>query len=85
MKLTSAEMLAARMKQRGISYQMLAGAAGVSKSFISHLTSGRKSTCTPAVASRIEVTLDVPKGFLFVERTSTVDGRSIPRRGKVAA
>lgn len=71
MKLASPDTLRALMIQRGFSYDRLARYSGCSKGFISHLTSGRKSTCTPALAENIAEALDVPLRILFVPVTST--------------
>jgi len=75
MKLASPDTLRALMIQRGFSYDRLARYAGCSKGFISHLTSGRKSTCTPALAENIAEALDVPLRILFVPATSTAGSR----------
>ncbi|OCB09339.1 hypothetical protein A5717_26275 [Mycolicibacterium porcinum] len=41
--------------------------SGVHPSFIDHLLSGRRSSCTPQVADRIAEALRVPTGVLFDE------------------
>lgn len=66
MKLTSAATLRALMDQRGFSMSRLGRYAGCSKSFIAHLCSGRKTTCTPQLAERIAEALEVPLDILFV-------------------
>jgi transcriptional regulator with XRE-family HTH domain len=71
MKLTSRATLRALMAQKDVSLQDLGNAAGVSKGFVSHLTAGRKSTCTPRVADAIARRLDVPIELLFVPSVST--------------
>lgn len=76
MRLTSAATLRALMQQKAVSYSDMALAAGRSKGFISHLTAGRKKTCTPQVAERIARRLDVPLAILFVPSTSTTNGGS---------
>lgn len=83
MKLTSADTLRALMAQRGLSYETLARYAGCSKSFVSHLTRGRKTTCTPALAERIAEALSVPLEILFVPSVSA-DGGHIVRSGRAA-
>lgn len=83
MKLTSPDTMRALMHQRGFSYDRLARYAGCSKGFISHLTSGRKSTCTPALAENIAEALDVPLRVLFVPGLSAVSGRSIKEQPTV--
>ena len=46
MRLRSAETLRALMRQQNLSLGALASAAQCSKSFVSHLLSGRRSSCT---------------------------------------
>ena len=84
MRLTSPDTLRALMAQRGLSYETLARYAGCSKSFISHLTSGRKNTCTPQLAERIAEALQVPLAIIFVPSASAASGRIIRSREKVA-
>jgi len=67
------------MAQRGLSYETLARYAGCSKSFISHLTSGRKNTCTPPLAERIAEALQVPLEIIFVPSASAASGQNIRR------
>jgi transcriptional regulator with XRE-family HTH domain len=77
MRLQSADTLKALMKQRDFSMDRLARYSGCSKSFISHLTAGRKTTCTPKLATRIAEALEVPRGILFVETVSTDRSESV--------
>lgn len=84
MKLQSPDTLRALMGQRGFSYERLARYAGCSKSFVSHLTSGRKTTCTPALAENIAEALDVPLTLLFVPSVSADSGRNAKASGKAA-
>lgn len=77
MRLQSSETLIALMRQRDIGQGRLARYAGCSKGFISHLTSGRRSTCTPLVAERIAEALDVPLAILFVPSVPVSDRRSV--------
>lgn len=77
MKLTSPATLKALMEQKSFSYERIARYAGCSKSMISHLTSGRKSTCTPRLAENIAEALEVPLEILFVPSLSTDAGRSV--------
>ena len=77
MKLTSPDTLRALMAQRGFSYERLARYAGVSKSFISHLTSGRKTTCKPSTAEHIAEALDVPLRILFAPSVSADSGQNV--------
>lgn len=70
MKLASSDTLKALMEQRRFSHEQMARYAGCSRGFISHLTAGRKSSCTPQLAARIAEALDVPLEVLFVPRIS---------------
>jgi plasmid maintenance system antidote protein VapI len=79
MKLTSGAILRAFMDERKVSNNDVALAAGVGRTFISALVNGRRSSCTPQVAARIERFLGVPEGVLFVARTSAVSGRQIKK------
>jgi transcriptional regulator with XRE-family HTH domain len=80
MRLRSAETLRALMRQQNLSLSALASAAQCSKSFISHLLSGRRSTCTDDLASRIASALDVPVHVLFVPAKSISGRRADARR-----
>lgn len=70
MRLQSPDTLRALMAQRSYSLERLARDAGCSKSFISHLTSGRKATCTPELAERIAEALEAPVTLLFMSSPS---------------
>ena len=83
MKLESPDTLRALMAQRGFSYDRLARYAGVSKSFISHLAKGRKTTCKPETAQRIAEALDLPLEILFTPSVSADSGQNI-RAGRAA-
>lgn len=85
MKLQSPDTLRALMGQRGYSYDRMGRYAGVSKSFISHLTAGRKSTCKPETAERIAEALDVPLSILFVPSVSADSGQNVTTPRKAAA
>lgn len=76
MKLRSKEILAAFMRQKDFSMGRLARYAGCSKSFISHLRSGYKTSCSPDLADRIAEALDVPTEALFDQRASAGCGDS---------
>lgn len=76
MRLQSPELLRSLMARREMSLGTLARYAGCSKSFVSHLTGGRKKTCTPRLAERIAEALDVPVDLLFVPSTSAGCGSS---------
>lgn len=79
MKLQSRDILKSLMEdeRRNFSMARLARYSGCSKSFISHLLAGRKSTCTPELATRIAEALDVPVELLFVPNASADSGRNI--------
>lgn len=84
MKLIDPELLRRVMARRGTSLADLARSAGVSKGFISHLTAGRKKTCTPRVAQRIAERLDVDLDFLFVPSVSPTGGQIANQQRKAA-
>lgn len=81
MKLRSAATLAALIDQekdaRGLTQAQLAREAGVTPPFISHLLSGRKTSCTPETAAAIARALGVPRRILWLPTRSSVRGRSI--------
>lgn len=84
MRLTSPDTLRALMAQRGFSMDRLARYAGCSKGMVSHLTSGRKRSCTPQLATNIAEALDVPLELLFVPQVVTQsahDGNAVAGRG----
>jgi transcriptional regulator with XRE-family HTH domain len=83
MKLRSAEVLRAFMKQKGFSTQRLATYSGCSKSFVGFLATERKTSCTKQLADRISEALDVPVEVLFEHRTSAGSGHNV--KGKAAA
>jgi transcriptional regulator with XRE-family HTH domain len=85
MRLTSAATLRALLQQKDVSYGELAASAKVSKGFISHLTSGRRNTCTPRVAEAIVRRLDVPTSILFVASASTAMGTNRKHQRRNAA
>lgn len=84
MKLRSAEILVAFMRQKDFSLSRMARYAGCSKSFIGHLASGHKTSCTPGLAARIAESLDVPLEALFEPRASAVSGQDSKTREMVA-
>lgn len=85
MKLTSSDTLKALMEQRRFSHEQMSRYAGCSRGFISHLTSGRKKSCTPQLATRIAEALDVPLELLFAPQVSPAVGTIRPRRAKASA
>src|SRR5690349_16063956 len=84
MQLNSADTFKALLEQRNYSHERLARYAGCSRGFISHLTAGRKNSCSAELAERIVEALDVPLMLLFTPGDST-DGRSFPmHKGRAA-
>lgn len=79
MRLASAATLSALMGQRDLSMGTLARYAGCSKGFISHLTSGRRRTCTPELAERIAEALQVPLEVLFVPSVASAEQQNAKR------
>lgn len=77
MRLRSADILNAFMKQKNFSAQRLATYSGCSKSFIGFLKTGHKNSCTPKLATSIAEALDVPLEVLFEQRASADSGRNI--------
>lgn len=71
MRLQSADTLKALMKQKHMGLDRMSRSVGCSRGFISHLTSGRRSSCKPLTAERIAEALDVPLEILFEARVST--------------
>lgn len=84
MRLTSRDTLRALMAQKDVSLQDLGNAAGVSKGFVSHLTAGRKTTCTPRVADAIARRLDIPLEILFMPSVSSSTKSFVNDQRKVA-
>lgn len=85
MKLASSDMLKVTMERRRCSHEQLARWAGCSRGFISHLTSGRKTSCTPDLAERIAEALDVDLSLLFVPKVEPVRGERTNRQGRKVA
>lgn len=77
MKLRSPEMLRIMMRDHGFSMARLARYADCSKSMISHLCEGRKSSCSQELAVRIAEAFGVSAEVLFEPRASAVSGRNI--------
>ena len=64
-RLTSNIALGQYMTYQGQTNRSLALKAGVSTSMVALLRSGRRTSCTPRVASAIERALSVPPNVLF--------------------
>lgn len=71
-RLISAQALAQYMTFRGHTVRSLAARVGRSRSLIGHLRSGRRKTCAPDIARKIERELQAPPGSLFDPRLSHV-------------
>jgi len=67
------------MQQHQFSHARLARYADCSKGFVSHLTSGRRESCTPALAARIAEALQIPVEVLFDPRVSPTAGHLEPK------
>lgn len=85
MELHNREGLVERMAEKKFSLERLARYAGCSKGMVSHLTAGRRKTCSPVLAENIVEALDVPFSFLFVPRVSTTERRNENLMKTVAA
>lgn len=84
MKLRSADTLRALMRQDDFSLARLARYSGCSKSFISHLLAGRRSTCTDELGERIAEALSVPTEILFAPSKSLSKGQIDNQRAGAA-
>jgi len=69
-KLISRRVLVDYMSHRQMTVRELAKIAKVSPSTVGHLRSGKRGTCQPATARRIEEALNAPSGSLFVAQVS---------------
>lgn len=77
MKLRDPKLLASYMEAGDFTGARLARYAECSRQFISLLLLGKRTTCTPAVATRIEEALRVLPGTLFVPSESHSRGFQI--------
>lgn len=84
MKLKSADVLRALMEQNRFSLARLARYSGCSKSFISHLLSGRRTSCTPELAENIAEALNLPLSVIFEPRV-TPSSSAIDKQNGTAA
>lgn len=87
MKLRSKEILIAYMEdpRNPFSVGRLARCADCSRSFIGHLRTGHKTSCTTDLAERIAEALNVPVEALFEPRTSAASGSFNKQKVGVAA
>lgn len=67
-----------KMSQRKLAMRVINPDTGkpISPSFINHLTSGRRKSCTPRIAAQISEALEVPLEILFVPETPSTSRRS---------
>lgn len=84
MKLKSGALLRELMNTKRLSNADVALHAKCSRTWISALVNGRRTSCTPAVAERIAERLEVPIEVLFAPRVSAVSGNNIKARSKAA-
>jgi transcriptional regulator with XRE-family HTH domain len=85
MRLISKDILRIHMEYKGYSHERLARYAGCSRGFISHLTMGRKNSCSTALAQRIAEALDVPLEGLFVPNVPSAGRQTAKTRKEPAA
>lgn len=71
-RLISAQVLVNYMEFRDLTVRQLAAKVGCSHSLIGFLRSGKRDTCQPATAKRIEKALNAPPGSLFIAKVSRV-------------
>ena len=76
MKLTGKAILRALIEQRGLSYGDLGSLANCHRSMISALVNGHRTSCTPELAERIAMSLNVPLEVLFVPKLSAPSSRN---------
>jgi len=72
MKLKSRDVLRQYMKYRAVNVRQLSTLAGVSRSTVGHLHSGKRNGCRPEAATAIERALQAPPGLLFDATTTNV-------------
>lgn len=80
MKLIDKDILKLYMEHKGFTHQRLATYAQCSRAMVSHLTSGRKTSCTEPLAIRIAEALRVPVEALFVANVPSVPRQRSPRQ-----
>lgn len=80
MKLIDKDILRLHMEHKGFTHDRLATYAQCSRAMVSHLTSGRKTSCTEQLAVRIAVALSVPVEALFVPNVPSPGGKTVPQQ-----
>lgn len=76
MRLRSGSLLRELMNTKHLSNADVALHAKCGRTFISALVNGRRTSCTPTLASRIAERLEVPVEVLFVPKASADSGRN---------
>lgn len=83
MRLRDYQLLVRYMEDRDMTQARLGRYAEVSRQFIHSLATGQKTTCTPAVAERIEEALGLLKGTLFEPKGFPHAQLSTPHSGRL--
>lgn len=76
-KLRDPQLLVKWMDEKDMSQARLGRYAECQRQFIYQLVHGIRTTCTPAVAERIEEGLGVVPGTLFVHKMSNSTGQNV--------
>lgn len=84
MKLARPDLMADYMAAADFTQARLARYAGCSRQFVHMLLSGDRTTCTPAIAARIEEALRVLPGTLFIDPKSPTGRSGINRLARAA-
>lgn len=79
-RLISHRALSQYMAYRGFTVRSLADRSDCSRAVVGHLRSGKRDSCMPETARKIERALDAPRGSLFVAKVSLVSREVGPRR-----
>lgn len=77
MQLISRKVLVDYMRHRRMTVRALAKEARVSTATVGHLRSGKRDTCSPETAHRIEEALNAPPGSLFAAKLSRVSRETL--------
>ena len=85
MQLRDPELLRRYMRSQCCSQSRLAAMAGVKRQFIHRLYHGHANACSERVAARIEDTLRVLPGTLFLADWSSTTDTSVVRRQRASA
>jgi transcriptional regulator with XRE-family HTH domain len=80
MKLIDKDILRLHMEHKGFTHARLATYAVCSRAMVSHLTAGRKTSCSTELAQRIAEALSVPLEALFVPNVPSASRKPAHRR-----